>query len=501
MSSRDHRPLRSGGIGPSELAALHGNVTSSARATRISPVFKPERHLAAQHQGPPNADQASLQLSDIPVLFSSPAPALPSQLAPHRPVPFFYSFETVTMDEGHHGSRGRGRGRGRGGFRGGRGRGGSYGGGRGGGHGDDSHDNHRGGFRGGRGGRGRGGGGGYQQRHDGGGEGGHQNRHHDGGSFRGGRGGGGRGGHHQNRHHQHNNNNAIPGPRADPNAASGPTEFKEYMKRSHNNPLHIYRGHYEHYPVIPVEEWLTRYLLMNQTTDNLRSDRIPLVIPELRVADGEWGDVRLDGPEVGKVPVVGWLPIQLQRNGLPWDQAGPIAANPAISLPSIDAIDVTKSWPHLIDPLVRANRRLPGGGMAAAPGMFPAVTAPMPGTDAPAAAAPPMDLNPLQPMLMPGLVTCPERLPTRSNPNPDMTPNPLKRPSNAHQYPELRAERAQERANTYSIGIALNEDAMHAAKKMRTEAAAPPAAAAASAPAALFDRVAASVAAPPRAAW
>ncbi|KNE69288.1 hypothetical protein AMAG_13669 [Allomyces macrogynus ATCC 38327] len=398
------------------------------------------------------------------------------------------------MDEGHYGSRGRGRGRGRGGFRGGRGRGGSYGGGGGGGHGDDSHDNHRGGFRGGRGGRGRGGG-----------EGGYQNRHHDGGSFRGGRGGGGRGGYHQNRHQQHNNNNAIPGPRADPNAASGPTEFKEYMKRSHNNPLHIYRGHYEHYPAIPVEEWLTRYLLMNQTTDNLRSDRIPLVIPELRVADGEWGDVRLDGPEVGKVPVVGWLPVQLQRNGLPWDQAGPIAANPAISLPSIDAIDVTKSWPHLIDPLVRANRRLPGGGiMAAAPGMFPAAATAMPRTDA-SVAAPPMDLNPLQPMLMPGLVTCPERLPTRSNPNPDMTPNPLKRPSNAHQYPDLRAERAQERANTYSIGIAPNEEAMHTAKKMRTDApvqAPPPsAAAAASAPAALFDRVAASVAAPPRGAW
>ncbi|KAJ3362611.1 hypothetical protein GGF32_005851 [Allomyces javanicus] len=424
------------------------------------------------------------------------------------------------MDEGHRGSRGRGRGRGRGGMRGGRGRGGSYGGGGGGGHGDDtnrndySHDNHRGGFRGGRGGRGRGGsGGGYQQRHEGGGggEGGYQNRHHhDGGNFRGGRGGGGRGGYHQNRHQQHHNNNAIPGPRADPNAASGPTEFKEYMKRSHNNPLHIYRGHYEHYPAIPVKEWLTRYLLMNQTTDNLRSDRIPLVIPELRVADGEWGDVRLDGPEVGNVPVVGWLPIQLQRNGLPWDQAGPIAANPAISLPSIDAIDVTKSWPHLIDPLVRANRRLPGGvggGMAAAPGMFP-TAAPMAGADASAAAAaPPMDLNPLQPMLMPGLVTCPERLPTRSNPNPDMTPNPLKRPSNAHQYPELRAERAQERANTYSIGIAPNEDiaAMHAAKKMRTDAPAqappPPSTAAPSAPAALFDRVAASVAAPPRGAW
>ncbi|KAJ3374736.1 hypothetical protein GGF31_006633 [Allomyces arbusculus] len=397
------------------------------------------------------------------------------------------------MDEGHHGSRGRGRGRGRGGMR-GRGRGGSYGGGSGGGHGDNPHDNHRGGFRGGRGGGGRG---------RGGGEGGYQNRHHhDGGNFRGGRGGGGRGGYQSRHQQQHHHNNAIPGPRADPNAASGPTEFKEYMKRSHNNPLHIYRGHYEHYPAIPVEEWLMRYLLMNQTTDNLRSDRIPLVIPELRVADGEWGDVRLDGPEVGKVPVVGWLPIQLQRNGLPWDQAGPIAANPAISLPSIDAIDVTKSWPHLIDPLVRANRRLPGGGGMTAPGMFPAAAAAMPGTDASAAAAPPMDLNPLQPMLMPGLVTCPERLPTRSNPNPDMTPNPLKRPSNAHQYPELRAERAQERANTYSIGIAPNEEAMHAAKKMRTDAPAPPAAAATpSAPAALFDRVAASVAAPPRGAW
>jgi hypothetical protein len=103
---------------------------------------------------------------------------------------------------------------------------------------------------------------------------------------------------------------------------------------------------------------------MNAATDNLRTDRVPLVIPELRVGENEWGDLRVDPTPVAKVPILGWIPQQALATTAAVAQAtqgGNAATANAMAIallcPSVDEIALEKSWPEFIDSCVMANRR------------------------------------------------------------------------------------------------------------------------------------------------
>ncbi|KAI9178823.1 hypothetical protein H9P43_005485 [Blastocladiella emersonii ATCC 22665] len=115
-----------------------------------------------------------------------------------------------------------------------------------------------------------------------------------------------------------------------------------------DDPAHGYQA----YPEIPPHEWSVRYVRMNAATENLRTNKVPLVIPELRVADGEWGDARLDAPgSVPDIPHIGWLPVFQQNPGAPWHMAGVVPTN--ILPPAVSQINLEKSWPKCLDAAVR----------------------------------------------------------------------------------------------------------------------------------------------------
>ncbi|ORZ36722.1 hypothetical protein BCR44DRAFT_29268 [Catenaria anguillulae PL171] len=206
---------------------------------------------------------------------------------------------------------------------------------------DGSSDNRNDGFRG----RGRGGG--------------------RGGGYRGGgdRGGGYRGG--SNRGGSYHNNNNNNRPQQDDNSPHA--AFFRDGDFAGAEPSREPEHWYQPYPAIPPHEWTPRYATMNAKTLNLRTDRVPLVIPELRVADDEWGDPRLDVPDkVPAIPLVGWLPVCQRNPGAKWSESQVVSV---VTRPIVrqDLVDDELTWPACIDPEILQRSGMGGDEEAGDP--------------------------------------------------------------------------------------------------------------------------------------
>ncbi|KAI9223675.1 hypothetical protein BC828DRAFT_402942 [Blastocladiella britannica] len=125
---------------------------------------------------------------------------------------------------------------------------------------------------------------------------------------------------------------------------------------------------FQPYPTIPPDEFGPRYVRMNAATPNLAEPRLPLVIPELRMADNEWGDARLDDPaSIPPVPIVGWVPINLTNPGARWADAE-VHATGLMPLRRSAVVDPESTWTDAMDEKPARD----------AAGLFPMTTLPPP---------------------------------------------------------------------------------------------------------------------------